>query len=101
MDELSKKATIVVNILTQLGATSEEQKTNIYAILDKLEKVDLATILPQEEEYELDCLRCEMTQKSVSTTLASLNRKGLVCKTNPTPVVVNGEHKNIRCYYIK
>lgn len=100
MGDLSQKATIIVNILEQLDAKSNEKRTNIYAILDKLETVNLKDILPNEEDYELDCLRCEMTQKSVSTTLASLNRKGVVYKTGVTSVKVNGENKNIRCYYL-
>ena len=97
MNDLSKKALIVLDILKRLGATDEEHKTHIYEILDKLEETDFKEILPDEEDYELECIECEMTQKSVSTILASLVRKGYVAKTG-----VNGikEMKSIRSYYL-
>ena len=88
MNDLSKKAIIILDILKRLNANDEEHKTHIYEILDKLEEVDLKEILPNEEDYELDCIACEMTQKSVSTTLASLVRKGYVKKTGVNGVKV-------------
>ncbi len=100
MNDLSKKALIVLEILNRLGANDEEHKTHIYAILDKLEETDLKEILPEEEDYELECIECEMTQKSVSTTLASLVRKGYVKKTGTNSVRVNDETRNIRSYYL-
>ena len=42
----------------------------------------------------------EMTQKSVSTTLASLVRKGYVKKTGVNGVKVGNEMRNIRSYYL-
>lgn len=101
MDGLSKKAIIVLDILKKMGATDEEHKVNIYEILDELEKTDLKEILPDEEDYELDNIECEMTQKSVSTTLASLVRKELVEKTGVNTVKVGTQMKNIRGYYLK
>lgn len=100
MDELSKKALIVLDILKRLNAVDEEHKTHIYTILNKLEETDLKEILPEEEEYELDCIACEMTQKSVSTTLASLVRKGYVKKTGINGEKVGEAMKNIRSYYL-
>ena len=100
MDELSKKALIVLEVLKRLGAVDADHRTNIYAILDKLEEVDFKEILPDEEEYELENIACEMTQKSVSTTLASLNRKGFVKKTGVTSIFVGTEAKNLREYYL-
>lgn len=100
MEDLSKKAVIVLDILKRLGATDEGHKTNIYAILDKLDTIDLKEILPDEEEYELDCIACEMTQKSVSTTLASLVRKGYVKKTGTSKTQIGNEMKNIRSYFL-
>ena len=100
MNDLSKKALIVLNILKQLGATGETNKTHIYAILDKLDSVELKTILPDEEEYELECIRCEMSQKSISTTLASLVRNGYVMKTGTNSIRIKDETKNIRGYYL-
>ena len=92
MNDLSKKAIIILDILKRLNANDE--------ILDKLEEVDLKEILPNEEDYELDCIACEMTQKSVSTTLASLVRKGYVKKTGVNGVKVGNEMRNIRSYYL-
>lgn len=100
MEDLSKKAVIVLDILKRLEATDEGRKTNIYAILDKLDTIDLKEILPDEEEYELDCIACEMTQKSVSTTLASLVRKGYVKKTGTSKTQIGNEMKNIRSYFL-
>ena len=100
MKELSNKEIILLNILDKLNATDEEHKTNIYAILDELERAELKEILPEEDEYELDCIACEMTQKSVSTTLASLVRKGYVKKTGVGSVKVGNENKNVRGYYL-
>lgn len=100
MEELSNKAIIVLEILKKLNAIDNEHRTNIYEILDMLEKTDLKEILPDELDYELDNLECEMTQKSVSTTLASLVRKGYVIKTDISSVMVNNVLKNIRSYYL-
>lgn len=100
MEDLSKKATIILEVLKRLEAVDEEHKTNIYVILEKLDNIDLKEILPEEEEYELDCIACEMSQKSVSTTLASLVRKGYVKKTEVSKTQVGSEMKNIRSYYL-
>lgn len=100
MNDLSKKALIVLDILKRLGATDEEHKTHIYEILDKLEETDFKEILPNEEDYELECIECEMTQKSVSTILASLVRKGYVAKTGVNGIKVGNEMKSIRSYYL-
>ena len=37
MNDLSKKAIIILDILKRLNANDEEHKTHIYEILDKLE----------------------------------------------------------------
>lgn len=100
MNDLSKKALIILDIFKRLGAIDEEHKTHIYSILDKLEETDLKDILPDEEDYELECIECEMTQKSVSTTIASLVRKGYVKKTDSNKVKVGNEMRNIRSYYL-
>ena len=41
-----------------------------------------------------------MTQKSVSTTIASLVRKGYIKKTGSNKVKVGNEMRNIRSYYL-
>ena len=73
--DYQKKAIIVLDILKKMGATDEEHKVNIYEILDELEKTDLKEILPDEEDYELDNIECEMTQKSVSTNFGFFSKK--------------------------
>ena len=100
MNELSNKALILLDILKRLGATDEKHRTNIYEILKKLEEVNFQEILPEEPDYELENLECEMTRKSVSTTLASLVRKGLVNKTGINSVQVGETIKNLREYYL-
>lgn len=100
MDNLSDKATILLAVLKRLGATDLEHKRNIYDIMQELEETDIKTILPKLEDYEIENLECEMTQKSISTTLASLVRKGLVEKTGVSSVQIEGITRNIRSYYL-
>lgn len=100
MDTLSNKALILLDLLKKLGAVDVEHKTNVYKIMEKLQEVDLREILPDEPEFELESLMCEMTQKSISTTLASLERKGFVIKTGVISTYVDEEKKNIRNYYL-
>ncbi len=100
MEGLSNKALITLELLKRLKAFDKESKTNIYAILNLLDSTELSDILPEEEEYELECIKCEMTQKSVSTTLASLVRKGLVVKTAVDTTKIKNEVKSIMGYYL-
>lgn len=100
MSELSYKATIVLELLKLLDASDVEHKVNVYDIMQKLEETDLRDIIPDLEDYEIDNLECEMTQKSISTTLSSLVRRGLVRKTEVASVQVGGATKNIRSYYL-
>ena len=100
MTELSYKATIVLELLKLLDASDVEHKVNVYDVMQKLEETDLRDIIPNLEDYEVDNLECEMTQKSISTTLSSLVRRGLVKKTEVASVQIGGAAKNIRSYYL-
>lgn len=100
MIELSTKATILLEILKRLEAVDSEHKVNIYDIMKELDDIDLREIIPELEDYEIDNLECEMTQKSISTTLASLVRKGLIEKTGVSSVQIEGITRNIRSYYL-
>ena len=100
MIELSAKATILLEILKRLEAVDSEHKVNIYDIMKELDDTDLREIIPELEDYEIDNLECEMTQKSISTTLAILVRKGLIEKTGVSSVQIEGITRNIRSYYL-
>jgi DNA-binding transcriptional ArsR family regulator len=95
----SLKAQIVLKIFEELAATNEENKINIYQILDKLENTDLQDWFPEETAHELFLNKSEMTQKSVSTTIAALVRAGQMRKTEAVATVVNNKTRNIRSYY--
>lgn len=100
-NELSNKAIIILETLKQMKAENEESKVHVYKVLDFLENVDFAKILPEESEDELESIRIELTQKSVSATLTSLVRKGLIQKTESSSEIIDGVMKQIRSYYIK
>lgn len=98
--KLSLKAQIVLKIFELLNAKDIEHKIHIYDFMDKLDKIDLKELMPEVEEYEIECIRCEMTQKSISTTIASLIRNGKLNKTESNATKVGNIMRNVRSYYL-
>ena len=96
----SLKAQIITKIFEDFGATDETKKIHIYQILDKLDKTNLIEWFPEETEHELFLNKSEMTQKSVSTTIAALVRAGQIRKTEAVATVVDNKTRNIRSYYL-
>jgi len=99
--KMSQKAQIVLRILEELGATDLEHKANIYDIMEKLDKTNLQEWYPKESKDTLFSIKIEMTQKSISTTIAALIRGGKVAKTNPEATKVGTLMRNLRSYYLK
>lgn len=98
--KISLKAQIVLKIFELLEAKDIEHKIHIYDFMKKLDEVDLKELLPDVEEYEIECIRCEMTQKSISTTIASLIRNGKLNKTEANSTKVGNVMRNVRSYYL-
>jgi len=104
MKELSTKATVIFTALSLIKATNEEGKVTSYQIEDFI--VGTEEILEQEacshiEQDVYDNITLEINIKSINTILASLVRRGLVIKTEPTSVTVDGVTRSLRKYYLK
>ena len=119
MESLSDKAKIVyatflklgaigeenkITSLKMLGAEGSENKVTSYAILDFIsENEDLQEheLLKDVNETDFVDIIMELNIKSVNTIIASLCRKGLVEKTEPTSMTIDGQRRNLRQYFIK
>lgn len=103
MDELSNKAKIVYAAMLMLNAKGKENKTNAYSILDFIsENEDLQEheLLKDIEEQDFVDIIMELSIKGVNTLIASMCRKGIVAKTEPTSMKIDGQRRNLREYYI-
>ena len=104
MDELSNKAKIIYATLDMLEAKNINNKVTSYAILDFIsENEDLQEhkLLKDISETEFIDIIMDLNIKSVNTIIASLCHKGLVEKTEPMSLKVDGEKRNLRGYFIK
>jgi hypothetical protein len=104
MEDLSNKAKIVYASLDMLGAKGKENRVTSYGILDFIsENEDLANhdLLKDIDEQTFVDIIMEINLKSVNTLIASLCRKGLVEKTEPSSIVVDGERRSLRQYFLK
>lgn len=104
MDNLSDKAKVVYATLEMLGAKGSDNKVTSYAILDFIsENEDLQDqeLLKDVNENDFVDIIMELNIKSVNTIIASLCRKGLVEKTEPSSITVDGQRRNLRQYFIK
>lgn len=104
MESLSKKAKVVYAAFEMLNAKGLENKVNAYTILDFIsENEDLQEheLLKDVNETDFVDIIMELNIKSVNTIIASLCRKGLVEKTEPTSMTIDGQRRNLRQYFIK
>lgn len=104
MDNLSDKAKIIYATLDMLGARGIDNKTTSYAILDFIsENEDLQDheLLKDITEVDFVNIIMELNIKSVNTLIASMCRKGLVEKTEPTSMTIDGQKRSLRQYFIK
>lgn len=104
MESLSKKAKVVYAAFEMLNAKGLENKVNAYTILDFIsENEDLqehALIKDMDEQDFVDIIM-DLNIKSVNTIIASLCRKDIVEKTEPTSIKIDGQRRNLRQYFLK
>lgn len=104
MDTLSDKAKIVYAVFKSLGADNKENKITSYTILNYIEEnEDLQDheLLKDIEEEEFVNIIMDMNIKSINTLVASMCRKGLIEKTEPISMKVDGERRSLRQYFLK
>lgn len=104
MELISNKARVIYAALDMLEAHSREQSVTAYTILDFLsehEEVENHPILQHVSEIEFVDIIMEITIKGVSTILTSLSKKGYVNKGEPENVVVDGETRFLRKYFLQ
>ena len=104
MESLSKKAKVVYAAFEMLNAKGLENKVNAYTILDFIsENEDLQDhdLIKDMDEQDFVDIIMDLNIKSVNTIIASLCRKGIVEKTEPTSIKIDGQRHNLREYYIK
>lgn len=103
MEDLSNKAKIVYAAFLMLEA-DKENKTNSYELLDFIsENEDLQEHETLKDITETDFVDIimELNLKSVNTLIASMCRKGLIEKTEPVSMKIDGQRRNLRQYYLK
>lgn len=105
MDNLSNKAKVIYATLDKLEAYNKDSKVTSYAILDyiveesdDLHEHELLKEIPEEEFVDITL---DANIKSINTIITSLAKKGLVNKTEPTSITVDGTSRNLRQYFLK
>lgn len=104
MEDLSNKAKIVYATFKMLGANNPDNKITSYAILDFIsENEDLQDheLLKEVSEVDFVDIIMDLNIKSINTIIASLCRKGLVEKTEPSSIKIDGQRRSLRQYYLK
>ena len=104
MESLSKKAKVVYAAFEMLNAKGLENKVNAYTILDFIsENEDLQDhdLIKDMDEQDFVDIIMDLNIKSVNTIIASLCRKGIVEKTEPTSIKIDGHRRNLRQYFLK
>ena len=104
MESLSKKAKVVYAAFEMLNAKGLENKVNAYTILDFIsENEDLQDhdLIKDMDEHDFVDIIMDLNIKSVNTIIASLCRKGIVEKTEPTSIKIDGQRRNLRQYFLK
>ena len=104
MEILSDKAKVVYAAFDMMGARGSENKTTSYAILDFIsETEDLQDhdLLKEISEQDFVDIIMDMNIKSVNTLIASLCRKGIMEKTEPVSIKIDGVRRSLRQYFIK
>ena len=103
MNELSDKAKVVYSAMKMLNA-NQDNKITSYTIMDfieeneELQEYELLKDITEEDFVEIIM---ELNIKSVNTLIASMCRKGLIEKTEPESIRINGEKHILRKYFLK
>ena len=103
MEDLSNKAKIVYAAFDMLNAKGKDNKTNAYTVLDFIsENEDLQDheLLKEIDEQDFVDIIMELSIKGVNTLIASMCRKGIMAKTEPTSMKIEGQRRVLREYYI-
>lgn len=103
MDELTNKSKVVYAAFDMLNANSQDSKVTSYSLLDFIsENEDLQDheLLKDIDEQEFVDIIMDMNIKSINTIIASMCRKGLVTKTEPTSIKIDGQRRNLRQYFL-
>lgn len=104
METLSDKAKVVYAAFDMMGARGIDNKTTSYAILDfisETEDLQEHDLLKEVSEQDFVDIIMDMNIKSVNTLIASLCRRGLMEKTEPTSIKIDGVRRSLRQYYLK
>jgi hypothetical protein len=104
MESLSKKAKVVYAAFEMLNAKGLENKVNAYTILDFIsenEELQDHDLIKDMDEQDFVDIIMDLNIKSVNTIIASLCRKGIVEKTEPTSIKIDGQRRNLRQYFLK
>lgn len=103
MEELSDKAKIIYATFLSLGAIGEENKTTSYNILSYIEEneeLQEHELLKDIKEEDFVNIILDLNIKSINTLIASMCRKGLIGKTEPTTLKIDGVRHNLRNYFL-
>jgi len=104
MIELSKKAKIIYGALDMLQAKSPESAVTSFALSDFIsEDEDLQNhdYVKDIDENDFVNIIMELNIHSIAGILNGLYAKHIIEKTDPMPMKINGESKNLRKYYLK
>lgn len=104
MEDLSVKAKIIYAALDKLNAKGEENKVTSYALLDFIsEDDDLIDhpLLKDVNEQDFMNIIMDLNIKSINALIVSMCRKGIVEKTEPVSMKIDGQRRNLRQYFIK
>lgn len=104
METLSDKAKVVYAAFEMMGARGKDNKVTSYAILDFIsENEDLQDqeLLKEISETDFVDIIMDMNIKSVNTLIASMCRKGLIEKTEPVSIKIDGVRRSLREYFLK
>jgi len=102
--DLSTKAKVVLAAMNILDAYGETKKVTSYAIYDIIidtEDWSKEALTAEIDELELNDIIIDTNIKSINTLVAGLVRRGIVNKTTPSSITVDGTTRNLRQYFIK
>lgn len=104
MDGLSNKAKVIYAAFDKLKADCAERQITSYRLLDYIsedEELEEHPLLKDIDEEEFVDIIMDLNIKSINTLIASMCRKDLIIKTEPTSVKIDGQRHNLRYYFLK
>ena len=104
MDGLSNKAKVIYAAFDKLKADCPERQITSYRLLDYIsedEELEEHPLLKDMDEEEFVDIIMDLNIKSINTLIASMCRKDLIVKTEPTSIKIDGQRHNLRYYFLK